>query len=78
MENRRQLAIQRKAEEEKTRAQDEERKLKEEGERRKREREENTDKRPLRMAGGKKVGRICEDISFISSYWYPFTGRRDH
>lgn len=65
MENRRQLANQRKVEEEKTRAQEEERKLKEEGERRKREREENTDKRPLRMAGGKKVGRICEDISFI-------------
>ncbi|RDB29549.1 hypothetical protein Hypma_015535 [Hypsizygus marmoreus] len=54
MENRRQVAIQRKAEEERTRAQEQERKLKEEGERRKREREENTDKRPLKVAPGKK------------------------
>lgn len=55
MENRRQLAIQRKAEEEKARTQEQERKLKEEGERRKREREENTDKRPLKPTGSKKV-----------------------
>ncbi|KAG5639237.1 hypothetical protein H0H81_005311 [Sphagnurus paluster] len=49
MENRRQLAIQRKAEEEKARALEQEKKIKEEGERRKREREEHTDKRPLKM-----------------------------
>ncbi|KAI0374205.1 hypothetical protein BV20DRAFT_961307 [Pilatotrama ljubarskyi] len=48
MENRRQLAMQRKADEEKARALEEERKIKEEAERRKREREEHTDKRPLR------------------------------
>lgn len=55
MENRRQLAMQRKAEEEKSRAQEQERKLKEEGERRKREREEHTDKRPLKAPSNKKV-----------------------
>lgn len=48
MENRRQLAMQRKVEEDKARALEEERKFKEETERRKREREEHTDKRPLR------------------------------
>ncbi|KAG6857550.1 hypothetical protein H0H87_000149 [Tephrocybe sp. NHM501043] len=48
MENRRHLAIQRKAEEERTRILEHEKKVKEEGERRKREREENTDKRPLK------------------------------
>ncbi|KAG5647977.1 hypothetical protein DXG03_007011 [Asterophora parasitica] len=58
MENRRQLAIQRKAEEEKARALEQERKLKEEGERRKREREEHTDKRPLKM-----VVKKDEDMS---------------
>ena len=54
MENRRQVAIQRKAEEEKSKAMEEEKKIKEEGERRKRDREETTDKRPLK-AGLKKV-----------------------
>ena len=39
MENRRQLAMQRKAEEEKARAEEEERKIREENEKRKRERE---------------------------------------
>ena len=60
MENRRQLALQRKAEEEKTRALEEERKIKEEAERRKREREEPTDKRPLRgtTTAAKKVKYI--------------------
>jgi hypothetical protein len=58
MESRRQLAIQRKAEEEKAKVQEEERKRKEEAERRKREREEHTDKRPLKIAGNKKVGII--------------------
>lgn len=53
METRRQLALQRKAEEEKTRAAEQERKQKEDADRRKREREENTDKRPLK--GLKKV-----------------------
>ncbi|GBE83919.1 predicted protein [Sparassis crispa] len=48
MENRRQLAQQRKAEEDKARAIEEDRKFKVETERRKREREEHTDKRPLR------------------------------
>ena len=62
MESRRQLAIQRKAEEEKVRIQEEERKMKEEGERRKREREEYTDKRPLKIAPGKKVGHHCEGL----------------
>jgi hypothetical protein len=47
MENRRQIAIQRKAEEEKTRAADEERKVREEGERRRKEREELAEKRPI-------------------------------
>jgi hypothetical protein len=55
MENRRQLAIQRKAEEEKVRAAEQERKIKEEGERRKREREELTDKRPLKLP----VKKVC-------------------
>ncbi|KAJ7125589.1 hypothetical protein C8R43DRAFT_710410 [Mycena crocata] len=54
MENRRQAALQRKADEEKAKAQDEERKLKEESERRKKEREEFTDKRPLKIVGVKK------------------------
>ena len=48
MESRRQLAIQRKAEEE-------ERKLKEEADRWRREREELTDKKPIKFAGNKKV-----------------------
>ena len=56
MENRRQLAIQRKADEEAARALDEEKKIKEDAERRKREREELTDKRPLRSTV-KKVHR---------------------
>jgi hypothetical protein len=55
MESRRQLAIQRKAEEEKAKVIEEERKMKEEADRRKREREELTDKRPLKPAGKKKV-----------------------
>lgn len=59
MENRRQLALQRKADEERVRTQDQEKKMREEGERRKREREENTDKRPLKVpgSGAKKVVR---------------------
>ena len=56
METRRQLAIQRKAEEEKAKALEGERKLREEVERRKREREELTDKRPIKSAANKKVG----------------------
>lgn len=54
MENRRLLAMQRKAEEIRSRTLEQERKVKEEGERRKREREENIDKRPTK-AGVKKV-----------------------
>jgi hypothetical protein len=54
MESRRQFAIQRKVEEEKSKAMEEEKKIKEDGEKRKREREETTDKRPLK-AGSKKV-----------------------
>lgn len=50
MEHRRQLALQRKADEEKAKAIEEERRIKEDGERRKREREEHTDKRPLKGA----------------------------
>ena len=57
MENRRLLASQRKAEEEKARALETEKKMKEEGERRKREREETTEKRTLK-APLKKVLRI--------------------
>ncbi|KAF9478526.1 hypothetical protein BDN70DRAFT_40904 [Pholiota conissans] len=48
MDNRRQLALQRKAEEEKAKALEEERKVKEEIERRKKEREDLTDKRSLK------------------------------
>lgn len=56
MENRRQAALQRKADEEKAKTQDEERRLKEESERRKKDREEHTDKRPLlKSVGAKKV-----------------------
>lgn len=64
MDNRRQLAIQRKAEEEKARSQEEERKLKEEGERRKRERDETTEKRPLKTAVAKKVSPGCRLTCF--------------
>lgn len=63
MDNRRQLALQRKAEEEKAKAEGEERKLKEEGDRRKREREEQTDKRTIKAGGSKKVGCQDEDTS---------------
>lgn len=55
MESRRQLALQRKAEEEKAKALEEDRKMKEEAERRKKEREELTDKRPLKSSVAKKV-----------------------
>jgi hypothetical protein len=58
MENRRQMALQRKAEEEKARAMELDRRLKEEGERRKREREEHTDKRPLKSASKKVRGDL--------------------
>lgn len=63
MENRRQLAQQRKAEEEQLRAQEEERKIKEDNERRKREREEHTDKRPISRMASKKVS--CRDFQSI-------------
>lgn len=59
MESRRQLALQRKAEEEKAKALEEDRKMKEETERRKREREEHTDKRPLKPSVTKKVRSTC-------------------
>ena len=55
MENRRQLALQRKAEEEKAKALDEERKLKEETERRKKERDDLTDKRTIKASTSKRV-----------------------
>ena len=64
MENRRFLASQRKAEEERARVAEVERKIKEEGERRKKEREEHTDKRPLRAAF-KKVYNVP---TFIHRY----------
>ncbi|KAF4572929.1 hypothetical protein EYR36_007439 [Pleurotus pulmonarius] len=48
MDHRRQLALQRKAEEEKAKAAEQERKLREDADRRKREREEHTEKRPLK------------------------------
>jgi hypothetical protein len=63
MENRRQQAMQRKLEEEKTKALEQEKKLKEESERRKREREETTEKRPL------KLGTVSKKVRF--SIWYP-------
>lgn len=63
MENRRQLAQQRKAEEEKARLAEEERKVKEETERRKREREEHTEKRPLI----KSMKKVCtEPLSTVT------------
>jgi hypothetical protein len=49
MENRRQIVLQKKAEEERAKVLDEERKIREEAERRKRDRDEQTDKRPLKM-----------------------------
>jgi hypothetical protein len=52
MESRRQLAIQRKAEEERAKVLEEERKMKEEADRRKKERE------PIKYAVKKKVGII--------------------
>lgn len=55
MEVRRQIAQQRKAEEEKAKLLEEERKMKDEMDRRKREREEMTDKRPIKVAPAKKV-----------------------
>jgi hypothetical protein len=65
MENRRQFAIQRKTEEEKSRGVEEGKKLKEEVERRKREREDTTDKRPLKT-GIKKVRASACRFSPIS------------
>lgn len=55
MENRRQLALQRKAEDEKAKALEEERKLKEGTERRKKEREDLTDKRAVKASTSKRV-----------------------
>jgi len=64
MENRRQLAIQRKAEEEKARAEEEEKRIREENEKRKREREEHTGKLPLPKSVAKKVS-IERKASFV-------------
>jgi hypothetical protein len=58
MDNRRQLALQRKAEEEKAKALEEERKMKEEAERRKKEREDLTDKRSLKPSTSKRVSKL--------------------
>jgi hypothetical protein len=55
MENRRQRALQKKADEEKTRVLEMDKKLREAGERRKREREDYTDKKPLRSAADKVI-----------------------
>jgi len=64
MENRRQQALQRKAEEEKTRKQEEEKKLKDEADRRKREREDQTDKRPLKLNSSvRKVNILVYSVS---------------
>ncbi|THH34076.1 hypothetical protein EUX98_g104 [Antrodiella citrinella] len=60
MEQRRQQALQRKAEEEKVRVQEEEKKLKDEIEKRKREREDTTEKRPLRSTT-KKARFVTEE-----------------
>ena len=57
MESRRQLVLQKKAEEEKTRQLEEERRIKEEQEKRKREREDHTGKMPLKP-NLKKVGQF--------------------
>lgn len=70
MESRRQAALQRKAEEEKTRHQEQERKVKEEIERRKREREEQVEKKPIKpMAASTsnkkvRVPHITEGVCF--------------
>ncbi|KAF7969046.1 hypothetical protein HWV62_28445 [Athelia sp. TMB] len=53
-ETRRQLALQKKAEEDKAKAQEEERKMKDEREKRKRERDETTDKKPLKTTAKKE------------------------
>ncbi|KAI0692761.1 hypothetical protein BC835DRAFT_26080 [Cytidiella melzeri] len=58
MENRRQLAMQRKAEEEKVRAEEEEKRIREENDKRKREREEHTGKLPL----SKLAKRVCKQV----------------
>ena len=58
MENRRQQAMQRKAEEEKARAEEEEKRIKEEIEKRKREREEHTGKLPIPKA----LKKVCLSI----------------
>ncbi|KIL70842.1 hypothetical protein M378DRAFT_116137 [Amanita muscaria Koide BX008] len=60
MENRRQLALQRKAEEDKAKMEEQEKKIKEENERRKREREEHTDKRPLKAAPSRKDEEVSK------------------
>jgi hypothetical protein len=65
MESRRHLALQRKAEEEKSKVMEQERRMKEDGERRKREREEHTDKRALKSAT-RKVR--CKEYD-VSSYY---------
>lgn len=63
MDHRRQLALQRKAEEEKAKAAEQERKMKEDADRRKREREEHTEKRPLKGSTfTKKVSRIFHSL----------------
>ena len=54
MESRCQLAVQRKAEEERAKVLEKKRKMKDEAERRKKEREELTDKRPIKYAVKKK------------------------
>ncbi|KAJ7225524.1 hypothetical protein GGX14DRAFT_639397 [Mycena pura] len=70
MENRRQAALQRKADEEKAKVQDEERRLKGENERRKRERDEHTEKRPVpKSVGTKKVDRTTT-TSFILTQFF--------
>jgi hypothetical protein len=76
MENRRQAALQRKADEEKAKALDEERRLKEESDRRKKEREENTDKRPLmKSVGTKKVYRTT--TALLTLLIVRFSGGRE-
>lgn len=63
MDHRRQLALQRKAEEEKAKAAEQERKLREDADRRKREREEHTEKRPLKGSTfTKKVSRVSHSM----------------
>lgn len=75
MENRRQIVMQRKAEEERTRQQEHERKAKEEAERRKRERDEQGEKRPLKSATAGVSLKKVRKLEVIRPDWSDFCAR---